>query len=46
MAKSYNELEEKDILVLILRFLVKKEFSKTAKKLIKESKLDLEEPVK
>lgn len=45
MAKSTFELEEKDVLVLILWFLIKNDFKKTAKRLIKESKIDLEEPV-
>lgn len=45
MSKKSREVEFDDVLHLVLRFLLKHNLGKTAKKLIKESKLDLSKRV-
>ena len=46
MGSSNKQLEINDILSLVFRFLVKHDLNKTAKRLLKECKDNLFEPVK
>ncbi len=46
MAKSSKGVENKDIYYLIFRFLLKNDLIKTAKRLLKETKCEMDHPVR